>query len=233
MDNFTVLSLWAMSGLIAVFGWRLYKALHTNSNLEGSYSEQQAALQAHQNQLQTLKSDHHLKTLALSKTVAELQAINQHQQENLDQITKDHEALQNRHRVLEQDLLAQMKNVSKSEMTLQDHRLAQANLTQKLKQQLSNLQEVVQENKRLQSTTNKLAEALKIAQAKMETFEQEVQHLTTKKNQIERELQRELQKNVVLEDQLKQFTPSELELATTTPEPFQLGDSKGPMLPTF
>ena len=162
MDNFSVLSLLGMTGLLSLLAWRLYKALHTNSTLEHSISEQQTSLESHQSQLQELQAEHEYETTTLSEALVELRSVNQDQAVSLEQITKDHEALQKRHRALEQDLLAQMKQVSDSEITVQNHQREQANLTQKLEQHQVSLQKTTQENKSLQTTKSKLGEGLKV-----------------------------------------------------------------------
>ena len=236
MDHLTALSVWGLSGLVGVLLWRLRCAHRANFTLEESMLDQQQTLTSHQTLLESLKSEHQLETSTLSDAVSQLQASNQQQQSALVQLSKDHEALQKRHRALEQNLLEQMKQVSTYEDTIQSQRLESAHLTQKLEQTLTTLQTANHENKRLHTTQSKLTDALAESRNRIERAEQEHQQLNIRNHQLERELQRELQKNVVLEDQLKQFELEDLEPSDARsgdPVSISCPAPKGPILPTF
>lgn len=233
MDSFSALAVWGVSGLISVLAWRLYTALHSNQDLEVTFSEQLDTLHHSQSELKTLKSKHQFELNALSDELTTLQAQIKQQQGNFEQLTKDHQALQNRHRALEQDLLNQMSIVSSNETQLQNHRLEQANLKQKTEQLEAKNRRLEQENQTYHLALNKAKESLQSAESKILVYQQETQALTSQKNQLERELQRELQRNVALEDQVKLLAPGYFEddFISLTTESNRA--SAGPSLPNF
>lgn len=210
--TFSELTTMGLVGFIGILLWQLVVVHRRYNHLGAQYHEQDQSITSLSEQLQAALQTLDTQQAGDSQERLQWQQRVEALEAEISQMQGTHASLQRRHTSLEQDLLQKINAVQTFEEQARQLSQENSSLRHHLKTKQENLEALQQRFLDRQVQTQELVTYYQQSQTKLASLETQVKTLSQAKRQLELDLQRKMEQEIILEQRLQQFEASAVDL---------------------